>query len=55
MIADEALYLGAPLAHVAAFREKERIARIDRVARQAVRSRQRDTGTRQTPTRAIFS
>lgn len=39
MIAAEGLYDGAPLAHVVAFEERNRLARIERAGRAALRSR----------------
>ncbi len=39
--AEEALYLGAPLAHVAAYRERGRLARIDARNREAARAAMR--------------
>lgn len=40
---DEALYVGAPVAHVCLLRERQRIARKEAEAREAVR---RHTGSR---------
>jgi hypothetical protein len=39
LLPSEALYLGAPLAHVAAFNERRRLARIDQQGRAALRHR----------------
>jgi hypothetical protein len=39
LLASEALYLGAPLAHVAAFNERRRLARIASLNRAALRHR----------------
>lgn len=38
MIAAEALYDGAPLAHVVAFEERRRLARAERVGRDIARA-----------------
>lgn len=39
MLASEALFDGAPLAHVVAWEERQRLARIDNRVRMAMRER----------------
>jgi antitoxin (DNA-binding transcriptional repressor) of toxin-antitoxin stability system len=44
MIAAEALYDGAPVAHIVAFQERRRLARIERVGRELARRAPRVRG-----------
>ena len=46
MLAEEALYLGASFAHIAAYNERNRLARIERSNREALRMHERRTGGR---------
>ncbi len=46
MLAEEALYLGASFAHIAAYNEHRRMERIARSNREALRMHERCTGGR---------
>ena len=46
LLAEEALFLGASFAHIAAYREHQRMARIARSNREALRMHERRTGGR---------
>lgn len=43
-VASEALFDGAPVAHIVAFQERRRLARIERVGREIVRRAPRVRG-----------